>query len=157
MTWVAAKRVVAARDGGNCLRCLGPATDVHHRLVKGMGGSKDPLVAGLANLVSLCRICHDWVHAHPGEAYKAGWLVLRGTVPGDAPIRLNAGEWLWLTDDGNARCDGRRARFLRDYAPGWDGAAVRERAGTLAGPARHYPGSAGPRMPAGEEQAYTQT
>jgi 5-methylcytosine-specific restriction protein A len=111
VNWEAAKRLTEARDGGKCLRCLGVAQDVHHRLVRGMGGSKAPAVAGLANLVSLCRICHDWVHGHPGEAYKAGWLVGRSTVPANAPIRLSAGEWLWLADDGSTRWDGRCARF----------------------------------------------
>ena len=100
--WDKAKRVVYARDGGKCLRCLQEATDVHHRKPRGMGGSSDPeLNYGLANLVSLCRHCHDRVHANPGESYELGWLVRSGLDPLEVPILVSATFTVWLTRDGD--------------------------------------------------------
>jgi hypothetical protein len=41
-----------------------------------MGGTSNEEVAfGLANLISLCRDCHSYVHAHPAESYAQGFLV----------------------------------------------------------------------------------
>lgn len=41
-----------------------------------MGGTSDEEVAfGLANLISLCRECHSYIHAHPAYAYGCGYLV----------------------------------------------------------------------------------
>lgn len=76
LTWDKARRGALERDEETCQRCSRPATDVHHRKVKGMGGTGDEEVAfGLANLVSLCRECHSHVHANPAESYELGWLV----------------------------------------------------------------------------------
>ena len=79
--------MVAARDG-HCVRCGGEITDIHHRKLRGMGGTSDQEVAfGLANLISLCRKCHDWVHAHPAESYRLGLLVHSWDNPEDIPVR----------------------------------------------------------------------
>ena len=73
--WDQVRKVVAARDV-YCVRCLREATDVHHRKVKGIGGtSNDEVAYGLANLILLCRACHSYVHANPREAYDTGYLV----------------------------------------------------------------------------------
>jgi len=73
--WDQVRKVVAARDE-YCVRCLREATDVHHRKVKGIGGTSDQEVAfGLANLILLCRACHAYVHQNPREAYETGYLV----------------------------------------------------------------------------------
>jgi len=76
-----------ARDGGRCQRCYGTAIDVHHRRPRGMGGTSDDYISyGLANLVSFCRKCHDWVHAHPAASYELGWLVKSGEDPAEVPV-----------------------------------------------------------------------
>lgn len=73
--WDRIKRVVAARDGC-CVRCRGESVDVHHRKLKGLGGTSDDEVAyGTANLITLCRTCHTYVHGNPTESYKTGYLV----------------------------------------------------------------------------------
>ena len=75
-TWNSTKKIVVARDGGLCLRCGRQAEDVHHRIRRGMGSTRDPLVAyGIANCICLCRRCHDYIHSHPEESYAQGWLV----------------------------------------------------------------------------------
>ena len=76
MTWEKARKQALERDEGVCRRCLRPAEHVHHRVLKGMGGTSDPEIAfGLANLVSLCSECHADIHAHPQKSYEEGWIV----------------------------------------------------------------------------------
>lgn len=106
VNWDTAKRLCAARDGGKCVRCLGEAVDVHHRRVRGMGGSSDPDITGMANLVSLCRICHDHVHANPAESYETGFLVKTGYDPAGVPLKIGSGYLnlvIWLSPDGGMK------------------------------------------------------
>jgi hypothetical protein len=100
--WEQTRAKVLHRDGGRCLRCGSAATDVHHRIARGMGGSSKPRIAfGMDNLVSLCRSCHSWVESHRILAQETGWLVSRGANPEDC-IVLAQGRPVRLTRDG--RC-----------------------------------------------------
>jgi 5-methylcytosine-specific restriction enzyme A len=102
--WIKAKHLVNERDGGICQKCPDPATDVHHRVTRGMGGSRDDtLNYGMANLVALCRSCHDEVHAHPAASYNAGWLVRTGNDPAVIPLVVTKDMTIWLKDDGTSR------------------------------------------------------
>lgn len=93
--WERARKQVLLRDGGKCLFCLGDATDVHHRRPKGMGGTSNSYIAfGMANLVSLCREHHSWIHAHPEQGYKSGFLVHSWEDPADIPLVLKPGSFL---------------------------------------------------------------
>jgi len=86
MDWPTARKAALARDEGLCRRCSRPASHVHHRLRKGMGGELDENVKyGLANLVSLCAECHRHIHDHPAESYEAGWLLHTWQVPEENP------------------------------------------------------------------------
>ncbi len=38
--------------------------DRHHIVLKGMGGSKNPMVLAEENLITLCRSCHQKIHEH---------------------------------------------------------------------------------------------
>lgn len=52
-------------------RCAGHPSDIHEPLTRARGGSiTDP-----ANMVVVCRPCHDWIHAHPSLATSVGLLV----------------------------------------------------------------------------------
>lgn len=87
MDWIQVRKNILSRDEGKCRKCSRPATDVHHRQVKGMGGTSDPRREyGAANLVSLCRACHNYIHAHPAESYEMGWLVHSWQDPEDIPV-----------------------------------------------------------------------
>lgn len=103
VSWPQAKRLIFARDGGKCLRCLGEAEVVHHRRVRGMGGSGDPAVnTGLANLLSLCSACHLEVHLNPARSYSSGYLVRMGLNPEDIPVVVKPGSFLVrLGNDGS--------------------------------------------------------
>jgi len=68
-------RACYVRDGGCKVRpelygvkCWG-VNDPHHVLPRGRGGPD-----ALANLVTLCRGHHDWVHAHPELSKPLGLL-----------------------------------------------------------------------------------
>lgn len=65
-----ARPVVEQRSGGMCERCgAARATDKHHRQLRRHGDHKP------ANLVDLCRACHNWVHANVAAARLAGWIL----------------------------------------------------------------------------------
>lgn len=55
-----------------CARCKKQAfwLHAHHLKPKGRGGKTEA-----ANLVWVDPICHEWIHAHPLEAEKEGWLL----------------------------------------------------------------------------------
>ena len=111
--WDKARRLADARDGGKCLRCLAPAVDVHHRRPKGMGGTSNSYIAfGLANLVSICRECHSWIHAHPEQGYSTGYLVHSWDDPAAIPLVLKPGSHLVkLLSNGDMERTGDYALF----------------------------------------------
>jgi len=54
-----------------CMRCWQqPATDVHELKSRARGGS----ITDKANLVCLCRPCHDLITRNPKRAAQEGWL-----------------------------------------------------------------------------------
>lgn len=72
-----AKALVRGRSGGYCeIRvpgvCLGAARDFSHRWAEGQGG---PWSA--SNGLASCGLfgCHGWIHAHPTEAKRWGWII----------------------------------------------------------------------------------
>lgn len=88
-----------------CQRC-GKASDlsIHHRQ-----GRRGAHPHRLSNLVLLCgdgmRGCHGWVHAHPTDAYAAGFMVPRVGHAGTecVPlIDLQGRKW-GLLDDGTVQ------------------------------------------------------
>jgi 5-methylcytosine-specific restriction enzyme A len=110
--WDHVRRTILSRDGECCVRCHYPACDVHHRKPKGMGGTSDEEVAfGLANLISLCRECHSYIHAHPAESYKLGYLVRSWDNPELVKIETNLGS-LEIRSDGTFEQIGTCELFL---------------------------------------------
>jgi len=88
LNWETARKAALERDEHQCRRCSRPATDVHHRRIKGMGGTSDPEINfGLSNLLSACRECHSHVHLHPAESYESGWLVHSWDAPEDVELK----------------------------------------------------------------------
>ena len=64
-----------------CVRCGARADDAHEILSRARGGSiTDP-----ANLVALCRLCHDFITCNPLLAERVG-LALRASDPGIANV-----------------------------------------------------------------------
>lgn len=62
------KAFLAARP--KCEKCkTKKAQDVHH-----VHGRLAGAYLNTATWKALCRGCHDWIHSHPGEARRTGWL-----------------------------------------------------------------------------------
>ena len=51
--------------------CTGTAVHQHHKAGRGANLDNASLI------IDVCRSCHDFIHAHPTEAYERGWLVKR--------------------------------------------------------------------------------
>ena len=75
----AIREAVYTRDGWLCQWCQGAGgrLDLHHKLRRSQGGPDS-----LANLVSVHRVCHRYIHEHPEIARHRGFLV--GTGSNDA-------------------------------------------------------------------------
>lgn len=100
--WQETRADVLVRDAHRCARCGGQASDAHHRILRGNGGSSLPRIAfGMDNLISLCRECHTWAHEHPADARPDGWMLRRTDDPSATPITIHGRrEQVRLTLDG---------------------------------------------------------
>lgn len=102
MSWEKARKAALERDDGICRRCGDYATDVHHRVLRGMGGTKNKNIAvGMANLISLCRSCHSHVHLNVAESYESGFIVHSWGDPETVSIVTKFGT-LELREDGTS-------------------------------------------------------
>jgi hypothetical protein len=56
------------------------------------------------NLIDVCGTgttgCHGWIHAHPAEAYRLGFLVKSGQDPALVPVQHFKFGLVYLDDDG---------------------------------------------------------
>lgn len=102
------RKVIIERDRAVCIRCGGMASNIHHRMPRGMGGTRNPAASGAANGLCLCGSgttgCHGWIESHRSFAMLAGWVVPAGRVKGpeDIPVWIRSeGAWFYLQDDGS--------------------------------------------------------
>lgn len=106
----AAMEAVRKRDGG-CVRCGRSGGNTHHRKLRVHCTKAE--VHLLTNMIVLCGSgttgCHGWVHRHPEESYKAGWLVRSWEDPESVPVFDWIGDRWLLHDDGTRSQLGRRA------------------------------------------------
>lgn len=99
-----ARDAVDARDQGQCVRCGGRATDKHHRKRRRDGGH------AVENLISVCRACHTWIHAHPKQAVYEGFIIhFAEDNIASVPIRSFMG-WVLLTSQGGTTFDGANSK-----------------------------------------------
>ena len=118
------KAEIFERDDWKCVRCLRAANDVHHRKLRGMGGSE--LLNTPDNLISVCRKCHSWMHSHPADSYNSGYLVHSWDNPEHIFILTSLGT-LTLRADGSRTLQG-SCDFLYNKISRWHAVAERERA-----------------------------
>lgn len=89
------RRSVRERSSGICEICgAARATEVHHRKNRSQGGTWRP-----ANLLHVCRVCHQWVTEHPTAAVAAGFSVRAADDPTDAEIHYRGQGWVRFNDD----------------------------------------------------------
>lgn len=78
---------IRERDGDRCARCgSADSPHVHHRQLRSQLGPDT-----WSNCVTLCALCHHWVHHNIAEALTGGWLVDSGTDPALVPVQ----HWMW--------------------------------------------------------------
>jgi 5-methylcytosine-specific restriction endonuclease McrA len=58
-SWWDIRNKVLARDDYKCFYCGQPAEEVHHLIPLSKGGTTT-----MANLISICKTCHDRQHYH---------------------------------------------------------------------------------------------
>ena len=106
----ATRQLVLERDGYRCVSCRssiyghGQGFSIHHRMPRGMGGTRNPEVNLPANLLLLCGSgttgCHGWLESHREKAKEWGYLIRRGTAsPAFEPV-LTADGWRRFDNDG---------------------------------------------------------
>lgn len=99
-----AEEIVRNRFEGRCARCGVIGHSVHHRIPRQAGGTSDPTINRLSNLVWLCgdgvALCHGEVESHRSQARADGYLVRRRDDPSTVPIRLWDGRRVLLDDTG---------------------------------------------------------
>ena len=79
----ALRKALTERSMRCCEVCGQPnPTDPHHRKRQSQGGQDT-----LANLLDLCRGCHNGVHHEPKRARLAGYLLPRNAEPEHVPVR----------------------------------------------------------------------
>jgi len=98
----------AARAGGLC-ECCGRQLqarvdqagdtvwvfDAHHRQLRSQGGPDT-----VENCAVLAHDCHMWMHEHPAEAQRRGFIVPRWHDPGSWALILHDGRTVRLAADG---------------------------------------------------------
>ncbi|MBF6374499.1 HNH endonuclease [Nocardia farcinica] len=96
--------LVKSRAGGRCERCAAPiptTAEVHHRIPRGMGGTRDPRVNRPSALVVLCPQCHRRIESYREKARLDGWLVRRTSNPTEVAIESRLHGRVLLADDGS--------------------------------------------------------
>ncbi len=99
----AVRAVVMARAGNCCERCGIPVVnipaDLHHRLPRRSGGTKNPAINDPHNVVLICRDCHTHVESHRTQAKVDGWVVPSWEDPETVPLIDVFGNRFLLNDD----------------------------------------------------------
>lgn len=77
---------------------------IHHRLPRGMGGTRDSQVHSLARLLLLCGTgtvgCHGYIESRRTLAENRGYLVRHGRDPAEVPVVLPGGRRVLLDNAG---------------------------------------------------------
>lgn len=89
--------LVRSRDSGHCCRCGGQGNEWHHRRRKRVLDEHTHLPC---NGITLCTVCHAWVHAHPTVSKGMGWIVSAHDNPHDHPVHTFMYGWALLSHDG---------------------------------------------------------
>lgn len=104
------RALIWERDQGRCFRCgvylqygMGWYS-IHHRIPRGMGGSKDERLSEASNLLLLCGTgttgCHGHIERNRDEALEDGWLVRRHDDPAEKAVIRWRKQWVRLTNEG---------------------------------------------------------
>ncbi len=98
------RELLHRRSGGVCEICRSaPATNAHHRLPRGMGGTKRDIHT-VEWLLHLCGSgttgCHGMIEHDRNRAYINGWLLRQHQRPETTSVKIY-GAIVYLTPDGH--------------------------------------------------------
>lgn len=102
------RMTVYLRANGYCERCgvglNGKAVSIHHRRPRRMGGTSDPIINTVPNLLLVCGSgttgCHGWIESNRTAAYQSGWLLHSGQDPESIPAQIYGKGFRLLTSQG---------------------------------------------------------
>ena len=100
------RRIVTERDMGLCVYTGRPAVHIHHRRLRGMGGSIADHTACPCNLISLTLEAHELAHRDRFLALAEGLIIPAATaMPWALPVLVHgyedgSGVQAWPTCDG---------------------------------------------------------
>lgn len=103
------RTLVLTRSGYKCERCYGRLDEgygfsVHHRLPRGMGGTKGREIHQASYLLVLCGSgvtgCHGWVEVNRTQALTLGLLIYRIDKGYEIPFMDIREKWWILDNDG---------------------------------------------------------
>lgn len=94
----ASRLLVAERDQYRCVRCgAGRGLHWHHRRSRRV---LDEHTHCPCNGISLCGVCHSWVHANPRQAIRFGYLLSSHIQhPWKHPVLHVRWQWVLLGHD----------------------------------------------------------
>lgn len=101
----ATRATIIEREGGRCARCgdtILAGGHIHHRQPRGMGGTSNPAVNGVANGLHLCADCHRTIESERQWSRVFGYLLPAnpGVLdPAAVPV-FYRGIWMLLGADG---------------------------------------------------------
>lgn len=103
------RAAVWERAGGCCERCgrgvEGQVASIHHRKPRRMGGTRDPEINSLSNLMLLCGSgtggCHGMVEKARQESRDLGFLVGSVQNPSGVPVLVYGKGACYLESDGS--------------------------------------------------------
>ncbi len=98
------REIIRERSGGVCELCRSrPATNMHHRRPRGMGGTKQKIHTP-AWILDTCGSgihgCHGLIESYRNIAYTNGWLLRAHQHPATTPAWLFRSMFVILTDKG---------------------------------------------------------
>lgn len=104
------KNDVWRRAGDQCERCgrvlnsgVYESFSIHHRMPRGMGGTKNEWINDQSNLLLLCGSgttgCHGWIERNRADSYGDGFLVHSYENPWDVPVMVHRGHPLRLNQE----------------------------------------------------------
>lgn len=110
----AVKLAVRARAGGGdperaaCEACAFHVGryggEIQHRVARGRGGTRRPVINTIVNAALLCSHCHRLAESRDADMYGAGWWLKSWQDPACEPVLLNSetrsGMLAWLAPDG---------------------------------------------------------
>jgi len=111
----AVRAVVNARDGGLCVRCGAPASDLDHRQGRGAGGTSGEAGERInqpSALLTMCGRgntsgCHGWKEGSRDEPERLGYRLPRNGIQRDperVPVLTRRGWALFLNDGTRVPC-----------------------------------------------------